>query len=67
MANIANPRKQFAFSIFAAGLNPFLAQKVTIPERSFDKIMERMGSEASCSRRCGYDNHRPRPADADNK
>lgn len=36
MANIANPRKQFNFSIFAAGLNPFLAQKVTIPEQSID-------------------------------
>lgn len=36
MANIANPRKQFNFSIFAAGLNPFLAQKVTIPEMSID-------------------------------
>lgn len=37
-ANIANPRKNFNFSIFAAGLNPFLAQKVTIPERSFDVV-----------------------------
>lgn len=36
MANIANPRKQFQFSIYAPGLNPFLAQKVTIPEESFD-------------------------------
>lgn len=36
MANIANPRKQFQFSISAPGLNPFLAQKVTIPEESFD-------------------------------
>lgn len=38
MANIANPRKQFNFSIFAAGLNPFLAQKVTIPEISIDVV-----------------------------
>lgn len=38
MANIANPRKQFNFSIFAAGLNPFLAQKVTIPEVSVDVV-----------------------------
>lgn len=36
MANIANPRKQFQFSISAPGLNPFLAQKVTAPEISFD-------------------------------
>lgn len=36
MANIANPRKQFQFSITAPGLNPFLAQKVTIPEISVD-------------------------------
>ena len=36
MANIANPRKQFQFSITAPGLNPFLAQKVTIPEVSVD-------------------------------
>lgn len=36
MANIANPRKQFNFSIFAPGLNPFLAQKVIIPEESID-------------------------------
>lgn len=36
MANIANPRKQFNFSIFAAGFNAFLAQKVTIPEQSID-------------------------------
>lgn len=38
MANIANPRKQFNFSIFAAGLNPFLAQKVTLPELSIDVV-----------------------------
>lgn len=36
MANVANPRKQFSFTITAPGLNPFLAQKVTIPEVSFD-------------------------------
>ena len=38
MANIANPRKQFNFSIYAPGLNPFLAQKVTIPEVSIDVV-----------------------------
>jgi hypothetical protein len=36
MAQIANPRKQFNFSVFFAGMNPFLAQKVTIPEESVD-------------------------------
>ncbi len=36
MANIANPRKQFNFSLSTPGLNPFLAQKVTIPEISID-------------------------------
>ena len=38
MANIANPRKQFQFSIFAPGLNPFLAQKVVVPEASIDIV-----------------------------
>lgn len=32
MAQIENPRKQFNFSIFVPGLNPFLAQKVTLPD-----------------------------------
>ena len=38
MANIVNPRKQFQFSISAPGLNPFLAQKVVIPEVSLDVV-----------------------------
>lgn len=38
MANIANPRKQFQFSISAPGLNPFLAQKVVVPEESIDVV-----------------------------
>lgn len=38
MANVANPHKQFQFSIKMFGLNPFLAQKVTLPEREFDII-----------------------------
>jgi len=38
MANISNPRKQFNFSIYAPGLNPFLSQKVTIPETSIDVV-----------------------------
>jgi phage tail-like protein len=36
MANIANPRKQFQFSVYAPGLNPFLCQKITLPEWSID-------------------------------
>lgn len=38
MANISNPRKQFNFTIQIAPspINPFLAQKVTIPEISVD-------------------------------
>jgi hypothetical protein len=38
MANIANPRKNFQFSISVPGLNPFLAQKVTLPEESIDVV-----------------------------
>lgn len=38
MAVVANPRKQFQFSIFAPGLNPFLAQKVVVPELSIDIV-----------------------------
>lgn len=38
MANISNPRKQFNFTIQVAPapINPFLAQKVEIPEISLD-------------------------------
>lgn len=36
MAQVANPRKQFNFSITVAGLDPFLAQKVTIPSESIE-------------------------------
>jgi len=36
MAQVENPRKQFNFSIFAPGLNPFLAQKVMLPDVGFD-------------------------------
>lgn len=38
MANIANPRKQFNFSISTPGLNPFLAQKVTLPDFEIDVV-----------------------------
>lgn len=40
MAQISNPRKQFNFTIqiAPAPINPFLAQKVTIPELSVDVV-----------------------------
>lgn len=37
MANIQNPRKVFNFTIYVDGLNPWLAQEVTIPEVTLDK------------------------------
>ncbi len=36
MAQIPNPRKTFNFSIAVAGLNPFLAQEVDIPDFDID-------------------------------
>lgn len=39
MANINNPRKSFNFQIFAAGLNPWLAQEVTIGEVTIEKVI----------------------------
>jgi hypothetical protein len=38
MAMIENPRKEFNFSIFTPGLNPFLAQKVTLPDWEIDEV-----------------------------
>ena len=38
MAMIENPRKEFNFSIFTPGLNPFLAQKVTLPDWEVDEV-----------------------------
>jgi len=38
MAEIANPHKKFQFSIFVFGMNPFLAQKVTLADRDLDQI-----------------------------
>jgi hypothetical protein len=32
MAQIQNPRKKFNFQIYIPGLNPFLAQNVTLPD-----------------------------------
>lgn len=38
MAQIENPRKQFNFSISIPGLNPFLAQKVTLPDVEVEQV-----------------------------
>lgn len=38
MAQVANPHKKFLFSISLLGMNPFLAQKVTLPDREIDVI-----------------------------
>lgn len=38
MAEIANPHKKFQFSIFLFGMNPFLAQKVTLPDRDIEQV-----------------------------
>lgn len=37
-AKVPNPRKQFQFGIILAGLNPFLAQEVKLPDNEFDSI-----------------------------
>lgn len=38
MAKVANPRKQFQFSIQIPGLYPFLVQKVTLPSPEIDVV-----------------------------
>lgn len=38
MAQIANPRKGFNFSISTPGLNPFLAQEVDVPDHDIDIV-----------------------------
>jgi len=38
MAQVSNPHKKFQFSIALFGMNPFLAQKVTLPDREMDVI-----------------------------
>lgn len=38
MAKVANPRKQFQFTIIIPGLNPFLAQEVKLPDIDFDNV-----------------------------
>src|SRR5689334_6340056 len=38
MPQVSNPHKKFQFSIFLYGMNPFLAQKVTMPDREVAAI-----------------------------
>lgn len=38
MAQVANPRKQFQFTIIIPGLNPFLAQEVKMPDADYDTV-----------------------------
>ena len=38
MAQFSNPRKQFNFTISTPGLNPFVAQEVTLPEVATDVV-----------------------------
>lgn len=38
MAQIRNPKKAFQFNIFAAGLNPYAAQEVNIPDHEFEEV-----------------------------
>lgn len=38
MAQIRNPKKAFQFNIYAAGLNPYAAQEVNIPEHEFEDV-----------------------------
>ncbi len=37
-AKIANPRKQFQFTVIIPGLNPFLAQEVKLPDSEIDIV-----------------------------
>lgn len=38
MAQIANPKKAFNFGIIAAGLNPYSAQEVNVPDYELDVV-----------------------------
>jgi hypothetical protein len=38
MARVADPKKSFNFSIATPGLNPFLAQKVNVPDFELDVV-----------------------------
>lgn len=38
MAQVTDPKKSFQFNIFAAGLNPYAAQNVDIPDYDIDVV-----------------------------
>lgn len=38
MAQVTNPRKLFQFTILIAGMNPFLAQEVKLPDMDIDPV-----------------------------
>ena len=44
MAQVANPHKKFLFSISIFGMNPFRAQKVTLPDREVDVVKHGEGN-----------------------
>lgn len=44
MAQVSNPHKKFQFSIFLFGMNPFLAQKVTLADREIEQVSHGEGN-----------------------
>lgn len=44
MAKVSNPHKKFQFSIFVYGMNPFLAQKVKLPDRELESVRHGEGN-----------------------
>lgn len=44
MAQVTNPHKKFQFSIFLFGMNPFLAQKVTLPDKEIEQVKHGNGN-----------------------
>lgn len=44
MPQVSNPHKKFQFSIFLFGMNPFLAQKVTLPDREIEAVKHGEGN-----------------------
>lgn len=44
MPQVSNPHKKFQFSIFLFGMNPFLAQKVTLADRELEVVKHGEGN-----------------------
>lgn len=44
MPQVTNPHKKFQFSIFLFGMNPFLAQKVTLPDKEIEAVKHGEGN-----------------------